>query len=489
MEKLYDVAIIGAGITGTGIAHELAKYDLKTVLLEHGSDIGTGATKGNGGVVHPGYDPHPGTLKALLNPRGARMYPQLAKDLGFGIRQTGTLVVAYSQADLKKVDELVDNGRRNGVSGVERIDAAQLHNREPEISPSALGALLAHTTTMVDSFEVAIAFAENAVDNGCDLRLNAEVTSITKDEDGNFTITANSDPGSFFRCRYIVDAAGIHADDVASLAGIGEYRVQGRHGNLIVLDKKTDTPIHTVMFPCPGPDTKGIAVIPTVSGNYLIGSTATMRGDKEDVSNDAEGVEELLQGAVHLLPHFDRRTVIRTFAGQRPVALDNDNDFYIKASETEPHFIHAAGIQSPGVASSPAIAEYVRDLLADAGLDLKDRPGYRRYRKPIDDFSSLTVGEQDALIASDPAFGRIVCRCETVTEGEIREAIRQTVGARTVEGIKRRTRAGMGRCQGGFCQFRVMKILADELGVPEEDIMFEQAASPVLYGKMKGGRS
>ncbi len=480
---MYDVIIIGGGITGTGIAHELAKYDIKTALMERGMDIGIGATKGNGGVVHPGYDPHPGTLKAKLNPKGARMYPRLAKELGFHIRHTGTLVVAYSEADLKKVDELLDNARVNGVEQVEKINANQLQNREPFINKEALGALLAHTTTMIDPFEVAVAFAENAKANGTDILTSHAVTGITKDEDGCFTVETSA---GTYRTRYIVDAAGVHADDIAALAGIHEYKVQGRHGNICVLDKELSTPISTVMFPCPSPNTKGIALIPTASGNTLIGSTATMREDKEDVSNDAEGIGELIEGAKHLVPQIDISKIIRTFAGQRPVALDNGNDFFIAESETVPSFIHAAGIQSPGAASSPAIAEYVRDLLANAGLELKERPGYNPYREPAPDFSEMTTDAQDVLIQKDPRYGQIVCRCETVTEGEIVAAIHSMFGAKTVEGVKRRTRAGMGRCQSGFCQFKVMQILARELGIPEEEVLFEEKGSSVLFGKLKG---
>ena len=481
-DQIYDVAVIGGGITGTGVIHELAKYKLETALLERGLDLAVGATKGNGGVVHPGYDPHPGTLKAKLNPAGARMYPRLSKELGFGLRRTGTLVVAYSDRDLKKVDELLDNAAVNGVDQVEKIDAAQLRHREPHISQAALGALLAHTTTMIDPFEVAIAFAENAQDNGADILTGQNVTDLRKEDDGLFHITAS---GNQYLARFVVDAAGIFADDVAAMAGIHEYRIQGRHGNLVVMDKGLKTPIRTVMFPCPGPDTKGIALIPTVSGNTLIGSTATMRSDKNDVSNDAEGIDELVAGARHLIPGADIR-IIRTFAGQRPVALDNDNDFYIRESETVPGFIHAAGIQSPGAASSPAVAEYVVSLLADAGLDLKPDPDYDPFRQPKPDFSTLSPDEQDRLIRQDPAYGQIVCRCETVTEGEIVAAIREGVGARTVEAVKRRTRAGMGRCQSGFCQSRVVDILARELGIPQEDVRLEEENARILYGKIKG---
>ena len=454
----YDVIIIGGGITGTAIAHELAKFQMKTILLEGGTDIAVAATKQNGGVIHPGYDPHPGTLKAKLNPPGARMYPELSKKLGFHIRHTGTLVVAYSEKDLQKVDELMENARINGVEGVEKLNAQQLQAREPHINKKALGALLANTTVMVDPFEVAIAFMENAMDNGVELGLCQKVRKIKKRGKEDFVVYTEDKE---YETRFIVNAAGIHADDVAAMAGIHEYKMQGRHGNLCVLDKVI--PIHTVMFPCPGPDTKGIALIPTVSGNCLIGSTATMREDKYDVTNDAHGIEELIEGAKLLIPDFDAKSVIRTFAGQRPVALDNGNDFYIKESDTVKGFIHAAGIQSPGIASAPAIAEYVRDLLANAGLDLREKADYDPYRQPIPDFSEMSLEEQDDMIRQDSRWGKIVCRCETVPEGEIVAAIHRTLGARTVEGVKRRTRAGMGRCQSGFCQYKVMQILSREL--------------------------
>ncbi len=479
----YDVVIIGGGITGTAVAHCLAQYQLKTILLEAGTDVAVRATKQNGAVCHPGYDPHPGTLKAKLNPPGARMYPRLAKELGFKIRNTGTLVVAYSDRDLKKVDELMDNARINGVEQVERLNKDQLLAREPQINPEALGALLAHSTCMVDAFEVAIAFMENAMQNGTELGLNQQVRHIEKRGEQDFVITTQDHT---YETRFIINAAGIHADDVAAMAGIHEFKMQGRHGNLCVLDKVL--PIHTVMFPCPGPDTKGIALIPTVSGNFIIGSTATMRDDKYDAENDAPGIDELIEGAKKLLPEFDPRCIIRTFAGQRPVCLDNDNDFYIKESESCKGFIHAAGIQSPGIGAAPGVAEYVRDILADAGCDLKPNPEYNPYREPIPDFSDLSLEEKDELIRKDPAWGKIVCRCETVPEGEIVAAIHQTLGARTVEGVKRRTRAGMGRCQSGFCQFRVMHILARELGIPEEEVRFEERQAQVLYGRLKGMR-
>ena len=477
----YDVVIIGGGISGTAIAHCLARYQLKTILLEAGTDVAVRATKQNGAVCHPGYDPHPGTLKARINPPGARMYPRLAKELGFKIRNTGQMVIAFNDRDLKKLDELMENARINGVQGMEMLDRDKLFAREPHINKNALGALLSNHTNMVDAFEVAIAFMENAMQNGTELGLGQQVRHIEKRGEQDFLVSTQDNA---YETRFIINAAGIHADDVAAMAGIHEYKMQGRHGNLCVMDKVL--PIHTVMFPCPGPDTKGIALIPTVSNNFILGSTATMRTDKYDVTNDAPGIDELIEGARLLIPDFDPRCIIRTFAGQRPVVLDNDNDFYIRESESCPGFIHVAGIQSPGIGAAPGVAEYTRDILADAGCELKEKKGYDPYREPIPDFSDMSLEEKDEMIRKDPAWGRIVCRCETVPEGEIVAAIHQTLGARTVEGVKRRTRAGMGRCQSGFCQFRVMHILARELGIPEEEVRFEERDSQVLYGKLKG---
>jgi Predicted dehydrogenase len=288
-------------------------------------------------------------------------------------------------------------------------------------------------------------------------------------------------------CSYIVNAAGNHADDVARLAGISEYQMKPRHGDLLVLDKDMVNKPKTVMFPCPGPDTKGIACIPTVHGNTIVGSTATMMDDKEALNNYAPGIQALIDGVHKILPELDAGKIIRTFAGLRPVVLNNNNDFFIAESLTVKGFIHAAGIQSPGVASAPAIAETVRDLLDDAGLEMKLKPDYNPFREKKPVFGTLSIDEQDFLIQKNPAYGRIVCRCETVTEGEIVDAIHGIIPARTLDAIKRRTRAGMGRCQSGFCQYKVISILSRELGLPVSDICLEDRGSQQLCGSVKGG--
>ncbi|WP_296561611.1 NAD(P)/FAD-dependent oxidoreductase [uncultured Acetobacterium sp.] len=480
----YDIIIIGGGITGTAIAHECSKYKLTAALLERGTDIGIGATKGNGGVVHPGYDPTPGSLKAKINVRGANLYPKLARDLNFGMINPGIFVIGFTDADEVALKHKLEFGIKNGVRDLAIINADQMRNREPHLAANAKHALYAPTATVVDPFEVAIAFAENAKANGVAILTSQPVTAIQKRRDGSFLINT---PDRQLSCSYIVNAAGNHADDVASLAGISEYQMKPRHGDLLVLDKDMANKPQTVIFPCPRLDTKGIACIPTVHGNTIVGSTATMMDDKEAVNNYAPGIQTLIDGVHKILPELDASKIIRTFAGLRPVVLDNNNDFFIAESQSVSGFIHAAGIQSPGVAAAPAIAEQVRDLLDNAGLKMIPKLDYHPYREKRIVFADLSIDQQDALIHQNPAYGRIVCRCETVTEAEIIDAIHGAIPAQTLDAVKRRTRAGMGRCQSGFCQYKVIAILSRELGLPATDICLEDRGSQQLCGPVKGG--
>ncbi|WKY46917.1 NAD(P)/FAD-dependent oxidoreductase [Eubacteriaceae bacterium ES3] len=478
----YDVIIIGGGITGSAIARELSRFELKVALLEKGLDIGMGATKGNGGVVHQGYDPVPGSVKAKINAEGARQFPQLSRELGFEISNPGLFVLGFGAADLEVLKHKLDYGIRNGIKDIRIVDKETVKEKEPHINSNVTHGLSVPTTTVVDPFEVALAFAENAVDNGVEVFLGETVGKIEKMGEDFLIMTESSQ----YKTKYIVNAAGNHADDVAKLAGIEEYRMQPRHGDLLVFDRDMRIKPQTVMFPCPGPDTKGIACIPTIHGNTIVGSTATMMNDKEDVSNYKKGIEALIKGVHHILPELDERKIIRTFAGLRPVVLDHNNDFFIEISTVDQHFIHAAGIQSPGMASAPAIAERVRDLLNNAGLDLRDKKSFNPYRKAPTIFNQLPEVEQDLLIKENIAFGHMVCRCESVTEGEILAAIQSSIPATTVDGIKRRTRAGMGRCQSGFCQYKVLSILAKVHGLPVEQVLLEDEGSQLIFGKVKG---
>lgn len=478
----YDVLIIGGGITGAAIARELSRFKIKVALLEKGLDIGLGATKGNGGVVHQGYDPLPGSMKAKINAEGAKLYPSLAKELGFEISNPGLFVLGFGAEDLKVLEHKLDYGIRNGIKDIRIVDKETIIKKEPHINSQVTHGLAVPTTTVVDPFEVALAFTENAVDNGVDVFLGQKVEEIKKIGPDFLVATASNR----YQTRFIVNAAGNHADDVAKLAGIEEYQMKPRHGDLLVFDREMDIKPQTVMFPCPGPDTKGIACIPTIHGNTIVGSTATMMDDKEDVSNYKKGIQGLIDGVHHILPQLDERKIIRTFAGLRPVVLDHNNDFYIEISATDGHFIHAAGIQSPGVASAPAIAKRVRNLLNDAGLDLEKNQDFNPYRQARTVFNELSELEQQLLIKDDEAFGQVVCRCETVTEGEILAAVKSLIPATTLDGIKRRTRAGMGRCQSGFCQYKVLSILAKSLDLPPDQILLEDEGSQLIYGKVKG---
>lgn len=479
--KKYDVVVIGGGITGTGIIRELSKYNLNVALLERKMDIGVGVTKGNGGVVHSGYDPEPNKLKAKLNVKGALMYPKLSEDLGFAYKNTGSMVIGMSDEDLPYLEKLLKNGKANGVPGIKIIEHNEMKEIEPRVSKDAKYALYAPTAGMVDPFEVAVAFAENAMSNGADILRNQKVQSINKENNLFYIKTQNEE----YEAKYIVNAAGIYGDEIAKMTGVEDYNIKARLGEILIIDKSIGFELNTVLFPIPGNHTKGIVVIPTVSGNIIVGSTAVMKDDKEFISNTTEGINELLKGASSLVPEISAKHVIREFVGLRPVEVSSNNDFVIEESKSVKGFINAIGIQSPGVASSPAIAQYVVELLGNSGLDLKEKSDFNPYRKKPIDMSELSIDERDEVIKKDPKFGHVVCRCEFVTEGEIVDAIRSGVGALTVDGVKRRTRSGMGRCQGGFCQHKVLSILSRELGVSKEELLLENEDSQLVYGQLK----
>lgn len=480
--KKYDVIIIGGGIIGCAVARCLCQYDLRIALCEAATDIATGATKGNGGIVHSGYDPQPGTLKAKLNVRGNQLYSEWSRQLGFAFRRTGSMVLGFNNSDRQHLEELLARGKKNGVQGLELIEGDRIRQLEPQASEQACVALYCPHTGIVDPFEVTIACAENAAENGTDFYLNAPVTAIRRNGEEFQVFT----PKGTFLAHWLVNAAGCHADDVARLAGDDSFTLATRHGDLLIFDKNCGVHNLMVLYPVPTPETKGVVALSTLSGNVLVGSSAVMR-PKDDNDSYKEGIDQLLTGVHKLVPSIDLRRVIRPFAGQRAVWLEGNNDFLIRPSAQAPGLIHVAGIQSPGVASAPAIAEYTVSLLSENGLPLIHRKNYIAIRHPITDFSEATAKEKAALIAQDPRFGQIVCRCETVTEAEIVQAIHRSPGATTVDGVKRRTRAGMGRCQGGFCQSRVVAILCRELGLPPEQILLENIGSNLLYGNVKEG--
>jgi len=460
MAERYDAIIVGAGVVGCFIARALSRYELHVLLLERESDVCCGTTKANTAIVHAGYDAKPGTLKASLNLAGNRMYDQVCADLDVPLRRCGTYVVALTDDDLHTLEELYQRGIHNGVQGMRIISGDEMRQAEPLINPRAKGALFAATGGIVDPFLLTIAAAENAVGNGVRLLLDTKVTGFLRQ---NGRITGVKTNRGEFSSRFVVNAAGLHADELMAKAGLGGFHITPRKGEYYVFDHDKSR-VGNVLFPCPTPISKGIMVTPTTHGNTLIGPNAVNIDDKEDRSVTPQGLEEVFGGAQRLVPSLNRRDVIAVFAGLR--ASGSTEDFDISAPQEAPGLINVAGIESPGLAASPAIAEYVLELLRENGLELKEKPDYDPIRHAPPRFSELSQSERRRLIEKDPRYGRIVCRCETVTEGELVAAIHAPVPARTYDALKRRTRLGTGRCQGGFDTPRAIAILARELDVP-----------------------
>ena len=484
MTETIDIAIVGAGITGCAIARQLARFDLSICVVEAANDIALGASKANGGLVHAGYDPAPGTVKAQVNARGCELYGKWAQELGFLFRRTGSMVLGFNDEDRAHLEQLRQNGLANGVPELSIIGPECIHELEPRASAEAMCALWCPSTGFVDPFEVAIAALENAVANGVTFRRSTPVEAIeVAGGDGPVRFTLVT-PAGDVRCRYLINAAGNGAADISHMAGAEEFQMVWRQGNIVVLDKEPRA--LTPLYPVPTPVSKGVIVTGTVHGNTVITATAAVRepGDTQTYAGD---VNALLTGARKLVPDLDTRRVVRAFAGGRPV-IKGTNDFFIGQSTVVPGLFQAAGIQSPGVASAPAIAERMEHVMREAGVVLHERTDWNPIRHAPDDFDRASLGRKEELIASDPAWGQIVCRCETVPEAEIVDAIRRQPGAVSVEGVKRRCRAGMGRCQSGFCQSRVVAILTRELGCDPSEVLLEDAGSWLVEGPLKGVR-
>jgi len=452
----FDVIIIGAGVAGAAIARELSRYELKVALLEKNPDVSFGTTKANSGVIHAGYDPHPDKIMARLNVKGTALYPSLCEELDVPFKNTGSLVIAFPGEE-KSLEILLERGMKNGVPGLRIIRRDELLRLEPKVNRSASMALYAPTAGIVSPYELTIALVENAVMNGVKLYLNTETKDIEVEEGKAKAVVTTR--GKFF-ADYIINAAGLFADEVSRMAGIDHFKITPRKGEYLLFDKKIKL-VSRPCFPVPTEVTKGILVNITVEGNPLIGPNAHDVERKDDLATTREGLEEVIKGARKLVPEIPMKYVIRNFAGLR--AIPSTGDFIIEAYKEVKGFINVAGICSPGLSAAPAIALEVVEILKNEGLNLKEKKDFNPRRKKRIRFRELPDKEKERLIREDPRYGHIICRCETVTEKEVIDAIRE--GATTVDGIKFRTRAGMGRCQGGFCLPRIILLLARELGV------------------------
>lgn len=474
--KKYDIAIIGAGVSGTAIARELSRYQTKICVLEREEDVCCGTSKANSAIIHAGYDAEPGSLKAKLNLRGNQMMDQLAKDLDFPFRRNGSLVLCLDEKDLPNLQKLYERGITNGVKGLQILNKEEVRAMETNISDQVIAALYAPTGGIVCPFHMTIAFAENACANGTVFHFNTEVKNITRRQN----IWEIETTKGTFEAGCIINAAGVYADKLHNMVSQKKIHITPRKGEYCLLDKTAGTYVSHTVFTLPGKLGKGVLVTPTVHGNLLIGPTAADIEDKEGVNTTREGLDEVLQKSAASVKNIPARQVITSFAGLR--AHEDGDDFII--GETEKDFIDCAGIESPGLSSAPAIGEMVAELLKEK-YNLKEKEDFISTRKGITDPSKLFLEERNALIHREPAYGNIICRCEMVTEGEIIDAIRRPLGAKSLDGVKRRTRAGMGRCQSGFCSPRVMEILARELDIPVEGITKSGGNSRIIEGVNK----
>ena len=461
MNRQYDVAIIGAGITGAAIARQLAQWDVSVALIDAQSDVAMGTSRANSAIVHAGYDCPPGSVEARMNVRGNMLMNKWCRDLDVPLQWCGSMVIGFTDEDRLKIETLYRHGIENGVPDMRIVDGDEARRLEPALNEDVICALWAKTGGITCPYQLTIACAENARDNGCAWLLNTPVTGIEHKSDTFIIHTQTGD----IHARFIVNAAGVFADDIARMIGDDSFSIHPRKGEYLLLDR-TATTVKRILFQTPSVLGKGVLVSPTVDGNSFAGPTAVNMEDKQDKRVTKEGIEQLSNLALKSVPDLNLRAVITSFAGVR--AQPSTGDFIIEPSESNPKFIHAAGICSPGLTSAPAIAEAIETLLTQAGLLLTPRAKYVARHHAIPAFREMDFEARQQAIAKDANYGRIICRCESVTEAEIIQAIER--GARDVDAVKRRTRAGMGRCQGGFCGPRVMEILARELDITMDQV-------------------
>lgn len=479
----YDVVIIGAGISGAITAFQLAKYDIKVAVLEAGIDVASGSTRANSAIVHAGYDAKEGTLKAQLNVKGCEMMEALANQLGVHYSRCGSLVIGYTEKDLKHLKLLMARGEVNGVPDLEIIDSVRLHEMEPKVSSDAKYALWAPSAGIVCPYDLAYALCDNAVTNGTKFYFEFKVSKI--EYDGNYYTLM--DGKKKVKAKYVVNAAGLFVDEIAGMLGEKlPFNIIPRRGEYMLLDKsEIKTASHT-LFVTPSEKGKGILISPTVDGNIIVGPNANVVDSKMDTSVTDEGIEEISEGAKIIVPSINLDSTITTFAGVR--ATPTSGDFYIRESLKFKKFIHVAGIESPGLASAPALGEYVLNILKGCGLKLEERQGYVPTRTKEGNcklFYDMNAEERAEAISKDPRYAKVLCRCEMVTEGDVVNAIHRPIPAHTMDMVKRRTRAGMGRCQGNYCRSKVAELIANEYNIQLTEVRKFNSDSKLLLKKTK----
>lgn len=460
--RKFDIVIIGAGVCGCAIARELSRKKFKIAVLEKASDVCEGTSKANSGIVHAGFDAKPGTLKAKFNVQGSRMMEALAKELDFAYKKNGALVLCFDEKDKSKLEELRQRGEENGVEGLQILNTEQIIEKEPTVHKGVIAALYAPTGAVVCPFELTIALGENAAVNGVEFYLKTEVTNVNKTDEGFEIKTSNGD----FEAKVVINAAGVYADKIHNMISREDEKLSivPRKGEYLLYDKNAKPTVSHTLFQLPTALGKGILVTPTVHGNLLTGPTAEDCEEKDITPTSQRGMTQILEKASQSIKEVPAGQVITSFAGLR--AHLESGDFVIGPVKGMPGFFDVAGIESPGLSCAPAIGVYVAKLVEEY-MPAENNENFVSERKGITHMSLLSDSEKQALIGQNPAYGNVICRCEMITEGEILDAIHRPLGATTTDGIKRRTRAGMGRCQSGFCLPKVVEILARELGVDE----------------------
>jgi len=481
--RYYDVIVIGGGIVGSTIARELSRYDVRVAVIDRASELPSGASRANSGMVHAGYDDKPGTMKAYFCPKGNAIYRNLYEELDFTLNKVGSYVCAFAEEEIAHLNLLLDQGKKNGVPSVEIISGDELRSREPNASEEIIAALWAPTGCIINNFEAVLAFMDNAQQNGVELFLETEVLDVLLSQGEKQVVGVNTNKGMFL-APIVINAAGVHSDRIARMVGDESFVIHPRRGDYFITDKYVGNLVKSFFFACPSEAGKGITVASTADHNLLMGPTSIFQVDRDKTATTAEGLKQVIDGARRLIPSIPLNMAITTFAGLR---ADPDTGDFVIGILKKPHgFVNVAGIKSPGFTSAPAIAQHIVERMKDELKDLVEFKPNRKFvpeRKHIPRFAYLSMEERSALAEKDPRYAQIVCRCESVTEGQVVEAIRR--GARTVAAVKIWTRAGAGRCQGGFCGPRVIEILARELNIPMEEVTRHGGHSRMLVGKTK----
>jgi len=472
----FDAAIIGCGVSGANIARRLSAYSIKTAILEKAADVSFGTSKANSGIIHGGFHHNKKYLKARLEIQGSLMFDQLRRELNFPFRRCGIIVAAMHEEEMKAVEHLYMQGVENEVIGIELCSRQRILELEPKLSSDTVGGLYAPGGGIIEPYRFVFALVESALKNGVRLFTNFKVNEASRN--GDYWVICGED-GREIKARYAINAAGLFADEVSKIFGAEEFAITARKGEYFLLDRLTKACPSKVVFPVPTSVSKGMLVIPTVEGTALVGPTADAVGDKNDFSTTTKRLEQILISGKTMIPSLSQNDVITSFAGLRPCLGE---DFYIEASKKAPCFVQAAGIQSPGLTASPAIGEYVKNILLDIGLQLTEKAGWNPYVENRPLARELSLNELDSLITKDKKWGNIVCRCENVSEAEIVQAIK--LGHTTLDGVKYFTRAQMGRCQGGFCTYKIIKIIMRETGLSWDEVTKHGGKSRILEGSL-----